>query len=129
MSEPSEYLLKLPPFSVSVSVDLEAYDVSYSGMSGSPSAVGPSFVDCLPKALLATVSTHEQALQEVCYRIEGMLDIAVNYDDIGQHLIEGGLDSDDGAKVECPGCNGLGRYVGVLKIEDPCKRCGGSGVR
>jgi len=28
----------------------------------------------------------------------------------------------------CPGCNGLGRYVGFQEVEDPCSHCGGLGV-
>lgn len=30
-------------------------------------------------------------------------------------------------EVRCPGCDGRGKYVGFLAVEDPCQRCCGTG--
>lgn len=29
--------------------------------------------------------------------------------------------------MECKGCDGKGKYVGLQQVEDPCERCGGTG--
>lgn len=128
MSGASEYCLRLSPFYVHVSVDLEAGNVDYSGVEGGPNRTGPSFVDSLPATLVKSLVTHQEALQRVCYDIEHMLDVEVDYDNISKHLVEGSLDDCDGGKVKCPGCNGKGKYVGAWEVEDPCKQCNGEGL-
>lgn len=30
--------------------------------------------------------------------------------------------------MKCPECDGKGKYVGLVTIEDPCENCGGDGT-
>lgn len=128
MSGPSEYTLKLSPYSVSVSVDIRSYEVFYSGWFSSPSSTGPSFVEMLSMEDVQGMNVDEQALVEVCRQVEHMVDVTIDYDDIGKYLVEGSLDGTTDGKDACPGCNGKGKYIGAWEIEDPCKQCNGEGL-